>query len=60
MPFWLACVILLLAVFGIVMARRHLGTHRNARMLCISFCMMLALIALLYIGLTILLVSAVQ
>ena len=60
MPFWLACVILLLAVLGIVMARRHLGAHRNARMLCISFCMILALIALLYIGLTILLVSAVQ
>lgn len=60
MPLWLACVILLLAVSGVVLARRYLGTHRNARMLCISFCSILALIALVYIGLTLLLVSAVE
>lgn len=60
MPFWLACVILLLAVLGIVMAHRHLSVHRNASILCICLCAILALIALLYIGLTLLLVSAVQ
>lgn len=60
MPLWLACVILLLAVLGMVLARRYLGAHRNARMLCISFCAILALIALVYIGLTLLLVSAVE
>ena len=60
MPLWLACVILLLAVLGIVLARRRLTTNRNARMLCISLCVVLALIALVYIGLTILLVSAVE
>lgn len=60
MPLWLACVILLLAVLGMVLARRYLGAHRNARMLCISFCTILALIAFLYIGLTLLLVSAVE
>ncbi len=60
MPLWLACVILLLAVLGIVLARRHLATNRNARMLCITFCTILALIAFLYIGLTLLLVNAVE
>lgn len=60
MPLWLACVILLLAVSGVVLARRYLGAHRNARMLCITFCMILALIAFLYIGLTFLLVNAVE
>ena len=60
MPLWLACVILLLAVLGIVMARRHLGVHRNASIFCIGFCAILALSALVYIGLTFLLVSAVE
>ena len=60
MPLWLACVILLLAVSGVVLARRYLGAHRNARMLCITFCAILALIAFLYIGLTFLLVNAVE
>lgn len=60
MPLWLACVILLLAVSGVVLARRHLGAHRNARMLCNTFCTILALIAFLYIGLTFLLVNAVE
>lgn len=60
MPLWFACVILLLAVLGIVLARRHLSTNRNARILCISFCAILALIALVYVGLTLLLVSAVE
>lgn len=60
MPLWLACVILLLAVSGVVLARRYLGAHRNARMLCITFCTIFALIALLYIGLTFLLVNAVE
>lgn len=60
MPLWLACVILLLAVSGVVLARRYLGAHRNARMLCINFCTILALIAFLYIRLTFLLVNAVE
>lgn len=60
MPLWLACVILLLAVLGIVLARRYLATNRNARMLCITFCTILTLIAFLYIGLTLLLVNAVE
>ncbi len=51
---------MLLAVSGVVLARRYLGAHRNARMLCITFCTILALIAFLYIGLTFLLVNAVE
>ncbi|MEE1377260.1 MAG: hypothetical protein UF438_00890 [Oribacterium sp.] len=60
MPLWLACVILLLAVLGMMLARRHMSADRHVRILCISFCTILALIALVYIGLTLLLVSAVD
>lgn len=60
MPLWLACVILFLAVLGIVLVRRHMSADGHARILCISFCTILALIALVYIGLTLLLVSAVE
>lgn len=60
MPLWLACVILLLAVLGIVMAHRYLSANKEVRILCISFCAVLAIIALVYIGLTLLLVSAVE
>ena len=60
MPLWLACVILLLAVLGIMLARRHMSADGHARILCISFSAILALIALVYIGLTLLLVSAVE
>lgn len=60
MPLWLACVILLLSVLGIVLANRHLGANRDVRILCISFCAVLAIIALIYIALTLLLVNAVE
>ncbi len=60
MPLWLACVILLLSVSGVVLARRYLSVDRHVRILCISFSAILALIALVYIGLTLLLVSAVD
>ena len=60
MPLWLACVILLLAVSGVVLARLYLGAHRNTRMLCITFCTILTLNAFLYLGLTLLLVNAVE
>lgn len=60
MPLWLACVILFLAVLGMVLARRYLSADGHGRILCISFCAILALIALVYIGLTLLLVSVVE
>ena len=60
MPLWLACVILLLAVLGMVLARRNMSADGHGRILCISFCAILALIALVYIGLTLLLVNAVE
>lgn len=60
MPLWLACVILLLAVLGMMLARRNMSADRHVRILCISFSAILALIALVYIGLTLLLVSAVD
>ena len=60
MPLWLACVILVLAVLGLELARRHMSADRHVRILCISFSAIIALIALVYIGLTLLLVNAVE
>lgn len=60
MPLWLACVLLLLAVLGMMLVRRHMSADRHVRILCISFSAIIALIALVYIGLTLLLVSAVE
>lgn len=57
MPLWLAVVVLLLAVLGIVLCRKYLCRSRAARILCILFCALLALTCIGYIGLTILLVE---
>ena len=53
MPLWLAVVLLLLALGGIVLCRRYLRHDRPAQALCIVVCAV-------YIGLTVLLVAAVQ
>ena len=50
MPLWLAVVLLLLALGGIALSRRYLRHDRSAQALCI----------VVYIGLTVLLVAAVQ
>ena len=57
MPLWLAVVLLLLALGGIVLCHRYLRHDRPAQALCIVVC---ALVAPVYIGLTVLLVAAVQ
>ena len=56
----LAAVIMLLALAGIVSARKYLRSHRALQILCTVFCIFLALACAVYIGLTVLLVDAVR
>ena len=60
MPLWLAVVLLLFADFGIVLCRKYLRRNKTVRVLCILFCSLLALACIVYIGLTILFVDALQ
>ena len=60
MPLWLAVVLLASAVIGIVLCRKYLRRSKTARILGISICVLLALVCILYIGLTLLFVDAVQ
>lgn len=60
MPLWLAVVLLLFADFGIVLCRKYLRRNKTVRVLCILFCALLALACIVYIGLTILFVDALQ
>lgn len=60
MPLWLAVVLLLLALGGIVLCRRYLRHDRSAQVLCIVVCALVVLACAVYIGLTVLLVAAVQ
>ena len=60
MPLWLAVVLLLFAAFGIVLCRKYLRRNKTVRVLCILFCSLLALACIVYIGLTILFVDALQ
>ena len=60
MPLWLAVVLLALAVIGIVLCRKYLRRSKTVRILAIFICALLALVCILYIGLTLLFVDAVQ
>ena len=60
MPLWLAVVLLASAVIGIVLCRKYLRRNKTVRILGISICVLLALACILYIGLTLLFVDAVQ
>lgn len=60
MPLWLAAVLLALAVSGIVLCRKYLCGNKTAYILCILFCSLLALACIVYIGLALLFVGAVQ
>ena len=60
MPLWLAVVLLLLALGGIVLCRRYLRHDRPAQALCIVVCAQASAASAVYIGLTVLLVAAVQ
>ena len=60
MPLWLAVVLLTSAVIGIVLCRKYLRRSKTVRILGIIICALLALDCILYIGLTLLFVDAVQ
>ena len=60
MPTWLAAVILLMALAGIVPVRKYLGSRQTLQILCIVFCAVLALACAVYIDLTVLFVDAVR
>ena len=60
MPLWLAVVLLASAVIGIVLCRKYLHRNKTVRILAIFICALLALVCILYIGLTLLFVDAVQ
>lgn len=58
MPLWLAVVLLLLSLTGIVFSRRYL--RKTVRSICVILCVLLAAACAVYIRLTILFVDAVQ
>ena len=58
MPLWLAVVLLLLSLLGIVLSRRYL--YKPMQTVCVILCVLLALASAAYIGLTILFVDAVR
>ena len=60
MPLWLAVVLLASAVVGIVLCRKYLRRSKTVRTLAIFIGVLLALVCILYIGLTLLFVDAVQ
>ena len=60
MPLWLAVALLVSAVVGIVLCRKYLRRNKTVRTLAIFICVLLALVCILYIGLTLLFVDAVQ
>ena len=58
MPLWLAVVLLVLSLLGIVLSRLYL--RKPVQIACIILCVLLALASATYIGLTILFVDAVR
>ena len=59
MPLWLAVVLLILTGAGLALCRSYLR-GKTAYILCTLFCVLLALACIVYIGLTLLFVDAVQ
>ncbi len=58
MPLWLAMVLLVLSLLGIVLSHRYL--RKSVQIVCVVLCVLLALASAAYIGLTILFVDVVQ
>ena len=58
MPLWLAVLLLLLSLLGIVLSRRYL--RKPVQIVCVILCVLLAAACAAYIGLTLLFVDAVQ
>ena len=60
MELWVAAVLLVLAVLGIVLSSRLLKQKNKLRVFCMAVCIVAALALMIYIGLTIIFVYAVQ
>ena len=58
MPLWLAMVLLVLSLLGIVLSHRYL--RKSVQIVCVILCVLLAAACAAYIGLTLLFVDAVQ
>ena len=58
MPLWLAVVLLLLSLLGVVLSRRYL--RKPMQTICVILCVLLVVACAAYVGLTILFVDAVQ
>ena len=58
MPLWLAVVLLLLSLLGVVLSRGYL--RKPMQTICVILCVLLAVACAAYVGLTILFVDAVQ
>ena len=52
MPLWLAVVLLLLSLLGVVLSRRYL--RKPMQTICVILCVLLAVACAAYIGLTLL------
>lgn len=60
MELWVAAVLLVLAVLGIVLSSRLLKQKNKLRVFCMAVCILAALALMIYIGLTVIFVYAVQ
>ena len=60
MPLWLAVIWMIAAIAGFIASHKYLQKSKQVRKFCIIACVFLALICAVYIGLTLLLVNAVQ
>lgn len=60
MELWVAAVLLVLVVLGIVLSSRLLKQKNKLRVFCMAVCILAALALMIYIGLTVIFVYAVQ
>lgn len=60
MELWVAAVLLILAVLGIVLSSRFLKQRKKLRVFCMAICILAAFALTVYIGLTVIFVYAVQ
>lgn len=60
MELWVAAVLLVFAVLGIVLSSRLLKQKNKLRVFCMAVCILAALALMIYIGLTVIFVYAVQ
>ena len=60
MPLWLAVIWMIAAIAGFIASHKYLQKNKQVRIFCIIACVFLVLICAVYIGLTLLLVNAVQ